>query len=329
MFRRANGIRSTLARALFVASAVLGFNGPSVAQALPELGDASAAVISPAQEKKLGDAAMRQVHAAGAYLDDPEVNAYLNNLGQRLVSASAAARQDFEFFAVNDPGVNAFALPGGYVGINAGLILLCQNESELASVLAHEITHVTQRHIARLIAGEQKNQLATIAALALAVLAARSHPDIATGAIMAAQGAAIQYQLDFTRENEREADRIGFQVLDKAGFDTRGMPGMFERLQRSTRAHDSSGPSYLRTHPITYERIADAMSRAETRPYKQVPDSRDFHYVRALLKSYQGTARDAIRISIRASGNTSTTTRPRRVTDWLPRCCATSRCRAR
>ena len=265
------------------------------AQTLPDLGDASRAVISPAQERKLGDAAMREVHASGAYLDDPEVNAYLNSLGQRLVGASAAARQEFEFFAVNDPGVNAFALPGGYVGINAGLILLCQNESELASVLAHEVTHVTQHHIARLIAGEQRNQLATLAAMALAVLAARSHPDLASGAIMAAQGAAIQYQLDFTRENEREADRIGFQVLDRAGFDTHGMPSMFERLQKSSRAYDTTTtPSYLRTHPITFERIADAMSRAEARPYKQVPDSRDFHMVRALLKSYQGTSRDAI-----------------------------------
>ena len=287
--RGPRAVRRWAAAALAIAIGVGAF-----AQPLPDLGDASQAVISPAQEKKLGEAAMRQVHASGAYLDDPEVNAYLNTLGRRLVAASGGARQDFEFFAVNDAGINAFALPGGFIGINAGLILLCQNESELASVLAHEITHVTQNHIARLIAGSQKNQLITLAAMALAVLAARSNPDLATGAIMAAQGAVIQYQLDFTRDNEREADRIGFQVLEKAGFDTHGMPSMFERLQKSLRAYDSSMPGYLRTHPITYERIADAMSRAASRPYKQVPDSRDFHFVRALLKSYQGTSRDAI-----------------------------------
>lgn len=285
-------------RSLRTAAVALAFGAAcgvtASAQTLPDLGDAAQAVISPAQEKKLGEAAMRQVHAAGAYLNDPEVNAYLNALGQRLIGATAAARQEFEFFAVNDAGINAFALPGGYVGINIGLILLCQTESELASVLAHEITHVTQHHIARLIAGQQKSQLATLAAVALAVLAARSNPDLATGAIMAAQGAAIQYQLDFTRENEREADRIGFQVLDKAGFDTHSMPAMFERLQKSSRAYDSTVPGYLRTHPITYERIADAMSRADGRPYRQVQDSRDFHFVRALLKSYQGTSRDAI-----------------------------------
>ena len=263
-------------------------------QTLPDLGDSSQAVISPAQERKLGEEAMRQVHASGAYLDDPEVNGYLNALGQRLVLASTGARQDYEFFAINDPGVNAFALPGGFIGINAGLILLTQTESELASVVAHEISHVTQHHIARLIQGEQKNQLITLAAMALAVLAARSHPDAANAAIATAQAAAIQYQLDFTRENEREADRIGFQVLDKAGFDARAMPSMFERLQRSSRASESNAPNYLRTHPVTFERIADALARSETRPYRQVPDTRDFHFVRALLKSYQGTPRDAI-----------------------------------
>ena len=285
-------LRHSIAASTLVALALV---SSTIGQTLPDLGDASGAVISPAQERKLGEAAMRQVHASGAYLDDPEVNAYLNNLGQRLLLSTSSARQEFEFFAVNDTGINAFALPGGFVGVNIGLILLTQNESELASVLAHEISHVTQHHIARLIAGEQKNQLATLAALALAVLAARSRPDLASGAILAAQGASIQYQLDFTRDNEREADRIGFQVIDRAGFDTHSMPSMFERLQRSSRAYESNTtPSYLRTHPITYERIADAMARAEARPYKQVPDSRDFHLVRALLKSYQGTPRDAI-----------------------------------
>lgn len=263
-------------------------------QTLPDLGDSAQSIISPAQERKLGEATMRQVHASGAYLADPEVNAYLNNLGQRLVMASSASRQDFEFFAIDDPGINAFALPGGFIGVHTGLILLTQSESELAGVIAHEITHVTQHHIARLIAGEQKSQLATLAALAIAVLAARSHPDVANAAIVASQAATIQYQLDFSRENEREADRIGFQVLDKAGFDTRAMSTMFERLQRTLRVYESNAPNYLRTHPITYERIADATNRAETKPYRQVPDSRDFHFVRALLRSYQGTPKDAI-----------------------------------
>lgn len=284
--------RVLFAHLIVIAGLLPAQSGPG--QTLPELGDASQAVISPAQERKLGEATMRQVHSSGGYLDDPEVEAYLNNLGHRLVLATSASKQDFQFFAINDPGINAFALPGGFVAVHTGMILLTQNESELASVLAHEISHVTQHHIARLIAGEQKNMLTTLAAMAIAVLAARSHPDAASAAIMGAQAASIQYQLDFSRDNEREADRIGFQVLDKAGFDTRAMATMFERLQRSTRVYENNAPNYLRTHPVTSERIADATNRAETRPYHQVPDSRDFHFVRALLKSYQGTARDAI-----------------------------------
>ena len=284
--------RLFLVHALAVFCMVFAQAGPS--QSLPDLGDAAHAVISPAQERKLGETAMRQVRGSGAYLEDPEVNAYLNTLGQRLVLSTASAKQDFEFFAINDPGINAFALPGGFVGVHTGLILLTQSESELAGVLAHEISHVTQHHIARLIAGEQRNQLATLAAMAIAVLAARSRPDAASAAIATAQAANIQYQLDFSRENEREADRIGFQVLDRAGFDTRAMASMFERLQRSFRVYENNAPNYLRTHPVTYERIADATNRSETRPYLQVPDSRDFHFVRALLKSYQGSAKDAI-----------------------------------
>ncbi|MBK9607353.1 MAG: M48 family metallopeptidase [Betaproteobacteria bacterium] len=285
--------RVIFAHLFVIAGSLAAQSGPS--QPLPDLGDSSQAVISPAQERKLGEATMRQVHASGAYLDDPEVNAYLNSLGRRLALSTTSSKQDFEFFAINDPGVNAFALPGGFIGVHTGLILLTQNESELASVLAHEISHVTQHHIARMISGEQKNQLATLAAMAIAVLAARSRPDAAGAAIATAQAANIQYQLDFSREYEREADRIGFQVLDKAGFDTRAMSSMFERLQRSFRAYENNAPNYLRTHPVTYERIADATNRAETKPYRQVADSRDFHFVRALLKSYQGTSKDAIR----------------------------------
>ena len=269
-------------------------NGPS--QTLPDLGDASQAVISPAQERKLGEATMRQVHSSGAYLDDPEVEAYLNALGQRLILSLNGPRSDFEFFAIADPAINAFALPGGFIGIHTGLILLTQSESELASVVAHEISHVTQHHIARFVAAQQKNDLLTLGAMVLAAVAARSRPDMATAGIAAAQGLNTQFAINFTRDHELEADRIGFQLLDKAGFDTRAMPTMFERLQRATRPYENSNvPSYHRTHPISYERIAEAINRAETRPYRQITDSRDFHFVRALLKSYQGTtAKDAI-----------------------------------
>jgi predicted Zn-dependent protease len=231
-------------------------------------------------------------------MQDPEVNDYLNELGNRLVAAAPDARQDFEFFAVADNSINAFALPGGYVGVNTGLILLAQNESELAAVLAHEISHVTQRHMARMLAAQQNSLLLTLAGLAVAILASRaggsSSGDAVTAALAASQALSIQNQLNFTRENEYEADRIGFQRLAVAGFDTRAMGTFMERLQRSTRFAESNAPSYLRTHPITYERIAEAQARAERIPYRQVQDSLDFHLVRALLRSYQAEAREAV-----------------------------------
>ena len=265
------------------------------AQPLPDLGDESQAMLSPAQERKLGESVIRQIRASGAYMDDPEVNDYLEELGHRLVAAVPEGRQDFEFFAVPDPSINAFALPGGYVGVNTGLILLAQNESELAGVLAHEISHVTQHHMTRMLAGQQRSLLLSLAALAVAIVAARSGGGQgASAAIASAQALGIQSQLNFTREHEFEADRIGFQRLDAAGFDVTSPATFMERLQRASRFAEGTSPSYLRTHPITYERIAEAQSRAQGKPYRQIPDSLDFHLVRALLRSYSGTPKEAV-----------------------------------
>jgi predicted Zn-dependent protease len=231
-------------------------------------------------------------------MNDPEVNGYLNELGNRLVTAIPGSPFDFEFFAVPDNSINAFALPGGYVGVNTGLILLAQTESELASVLAHEISHVTQHHIARSLGNQRDAMLASIAALAAAILAARSNSSsggqATQAAIAGAQGLGIQMQINFTRQNEQEADRIGFQRLDAAGFDVTAMATLMERLQRASRFVEGNAPSYLRDHPVTYERIADAQARAEGRPFRQVKDSLDFSMVRALVRSYQGTPREAI-----------------------------------
>ena len=268
------------------------------AQPLPDLGDASQANFSAAQERKLGETIIRQLRANGAYINDPEVNDYLNDLGHRLVAASKDVKQDFEFFGVPDPQVNAFALPGGYIGVHTGLILLTQSESELAAVLAHEITHVTQHHVARALSAQKDSMLMTLAGLALAILAARgggaSSGDTASAAIAATQALTIQNQLNFTRENEYEADRIGFQRLDAAGFDVTAMATFMERMQRAFRFVEGNAPSYLRTHPITYERIAEAQARAQGHPYRQVASSLDFHLVRALLRSYQGEPKEAV-----------------------------------
>ncbi|MDR0246876.1 MAG: M48 family metalloprotease [Burkholderiales bacterium] len=265
---------------------------------LPELGDASQEILSPFQERKLGESIVRDLRASGAYMDDPEVNDYLDALGHKLVASGNDTRQDFEFFAVPDPSINAFALPGGYIGVNTGLILLAQSESELASVLAHEITHVTQRHLTRMASGQKDALLLSLAALAVAIAASQSNSSssgqIIGAAVTSAQALAIQSQINYTREHEYEADRIGFQRLRAAGFDATAAAVFMTRLQRSSRFADGNMPSYLRTHPITTERIAEAQARAEGTPYRQVVDSIDFHLVRALLQSYLGTPKEAI-----------------------------------
>jgi len=267
---------------------------------LPDLGDSSQAAMSPAQERKLGDAIMRQVRAQGGYLQDPEVNDYLNELGRRLVLAVPGTKQDFEFFGVPDAQINAFALPGGHIGVHTGLIVLAQNESELASVLAHEISHVTQHHMSRMVDKQKDTMLMTLAGLALAVLASRAGGTNGAQGVQAAiagsQALAMQNQINFTRDNEYEADRVGFSRLVAAGFDPNAAATFMEKLQRSTRFTDGNAPSYLRTHPITYERIAEAQSRAQDRPYRQIPDSLEFHLVRALLRSYQGDPREAVKV---------------------------------
>ena len=266
------------------------------AQSLPDLGGAGDAGLSPQTERRIGEAIMREIRFREPnYLDDPEITDYLATLGGRLAQHAAGARQDFEFFAMRDPTINAFAMPGGFVGVHTGLLLAAESESEVASVLAHEIAHVTQRHIARMLGQQQQMQLPLLAAMAAAILLGGSRPDLAAGAITATQAGAVQTQLAYSRDFEREADRIGFQALEGAGFDVNAMGAFFEKMQRSQRvADDGSLPGYLRTHPVTTERIADAQNRAASRSYKQHLDSPEFHLVRAKLRAGSGDARDTV-----------------------------------
>lgn len=267
---------------------------PSFADGLPDLGDVAQSTVTPLQERRLGESIMREARADPSFYDDAELVDYLGNLGYRLVANSSDSRQEFDFFAIKDNSINAFALPGGYIGVHTGLVLAAQSESELASVLAHEIAHVTQRHLARMIEGQKTTTLASLAALAVAILAARSNGQISQAAIATAQAASIQSQLNFTRENEREADRVGLGLLEKSGFDPKAMPQFFERLQKANRLYEGNAPSYLRTHPLTYERIADVENRIRELPYKQVPDSLEFELLRAKLRADSGAPRDAI-----------------------------------
>lgn len=298
MFRRENSFLSRLVAPVAAAVLLHAAVGSSWAQSsLPELGDSSGALVTDQQEKKLGQEAMREIRASGAYLNDPEVNAYLNELGRRILDANPGIREKFEFFAVGDPSVNAFAMPGGYIGVNMGLVLLTQSESELASVLSHEMAHVTQKHYARMMDDQRKNAWIGIAGLAAAVIAAKGGKgDAAQGALLGSQAAQVQNYLNFSRDNEREADRIGFQYLSRAQFDPGAMGVFMERLQRSTSLTDTGVvPGYMRTHPVTVERIADARSRLTgVGEFKLARESEDFHYVRALLRSYVGEPKTAV-----------------------------------
>ncbi|MDR2365910.1 MAG: M48 family metalloprotease [Zoogloeaceae bacterium] len=278
---------------------VLGVAGNAVwgqidADDLPELGDVASTDLSMQAEKKIGQEIMNEIRRDAAYLDDPEIEAYLNRLGNRLAAASPDAGIGFHFFPVNDPMINAFAMFGGYIGVNAGLVLAVRNESELAGVLAHEISHVTQRHLARGIARQKQISGVTLMAIAAAILAAHSNPDLASATMAGASAGAVQAQLGFSRDFEREADRIGFQILQKAGFDVRGMSSFFSRLQRATRVYENNAPVYLRTHPLSVERISDMQNRELNQPYRQAPDSLEFLLTRARLQAMRGTPDEAV-----------------------------------
>lgn len=264
------------------------------ADGLPDLGESDRAGLSPQAERRLGEQIMQEIRRDPAYLDDPEVAGYVSQLGQRLASHAEGVRPSFEFFVVKDAMLNAFALPGGYIGVHTGLILAARSESELAAVLAHEISHVTQSHLARLFGKQSQAQLATLLSMAVAILAARSNPDVAIGAALSGQAAGIQQQLNFSRDFEREADRLGLNMLEQAGYDTRGMASFFERMLQFGRLYENNAPGYLRTHPLTTERITDMENRIAQRPYKQVQDSVEFGLVRAKLKAQDGTPGEAV-----------------------------------
>jgi len=253
-----------------------GWTPVNAQNALPALGDTDSADFTVSNERKLGDDIMRQVRTDPDYVDDPLLLEYLQSVWQPLVAASKALgnitpdlaeRFAWEPFLVRDPSVNAFAWPGGYVGVHLGMIAITTTSDELASVLAHEMSHVSQRHIARSITGDSKRSLVGLAALLLGVLAAsRSHsPDAANAVIAGSQAATAQGQLNFSRDVEREADRVGFQVLVAAGYAPGSMAAMFERMDRATHLNDYGGYPYLRSHPLNADRIGEARTRASAR----------------------------------------------------------------
>jgi predicted Zn-dependent protease len=239
---------------------------------LPALGESASDEFNVSTEKRIGEQIMREIRRDPAYLDDPVLLDYLQSLWQPLVTA-ARARGDidrdsegvfpYEAFLVGDRSVNAFALPGGYVGVHLGLIGITASRDELASVLAHELSHVTQRHIARSVVAAQRSSTLSLAAMLLGILAASraSSADMAQAAIAGGQAAAAQAQLNFSRDMEREADRNGLGLMTQAGFAPGGMAAMFEKLDQANRLNDSGGFPYLRSHPLTVDRVGEARQR--------------------------------------------------------------------
>lgn len=264
---------------VLAASGVLNGNGLSSAraQALPSLGDGSGMTV--AAERTLGDSIARDIYRDPDYLDDPMLGDYLQSIWQPLLAAARARgdvdpelaeRLAWELMISRDRRVNAFALPGGYLGVNLGLLAVTETPQELASVLAHELSHVSQRHIARMISQQDRQAPWLIGAMILGALAARSNVDVANAAIAGSQAVAAQTQLNFSRDMEREADRVGFGVLTTAGFPGEGFVSMFDKLQQASRLNDDGGFPYLRSHPLTTERIADMKARLPLAPARPV-----------------------------------------------------------
>lgn len=277
------GLRLTSAAILFTvcfpATAAVDLNQ------LPDLGDESAALVSPQAEKQLGEEFMRAARRHWRVLDDADLHEYLYALGGRLTAADGT-RDNYHFFLIDDSSLNAFAVPGGYIGIHTGLLLAAANEAELAGVLAHEIAHIQQRHLPRLLAESKRAQIPRLATVLAAILLSGASGSGAQALATAGAAAEIQNQLNFTRSLEQEADRIGLATLARAGFDTDGLPAFFERLQSWSRLNEGNMPPFLRTHPVTSDRIAETRDRSEAYPRRATDSDAFFHAqarVRALL----------------------------------------------
>lgn len=261
---------------------------------LPDIGDSDRAALSPAEANFLGLQVIQEIGAAGDMLNDYDILAYLNDTGGNLVSYSPLAGAEFNFYIIKDKEINAFALPGGYICMYNGLIFTTRSEAELTSVMSHEIGHVVQHHIFRNIANYNRNQWLALAGVLAGGLLAAFNPAAAIVAINSAQGMAIQNMLSFSRDFEREADRVGQGIMYKAGFDPNAMPAFFQHLQDANKFNDSGAYEFLRTHPVTTARISEAENRARGLHVKMRPDSVSFLLIREKCRTRQLLAPPAI-----------------------------------
>ncbi|MBW3694389.1 M48 family peptidase [Vibrio sp. T187] len=261
--------------------------------ALPDIGTAAGGTLTIDQELIYGDAYMRILRGSQPIVNDPVLNEYITNLGHKLVANANDVKTPFQFFMIRDRNINAFAFFGGYVALHSGLFLHAQSESELASVVAHEIAHVTQRHLARSMEDQARRSPATMAALVGGLLLAIAAPEAGIAAITATTAGNMQSQINYTRSNEKEADRFGINTLAKAGFDVNAMPRFFGRLADEYR-YASTPPPMLLTHPLPEDRITDSRQRARSYPPLRVAPSLDYHLARArIVARYAGIENDA------------------------------------
>ncbi len=253
---------------------------------LPTLGESSSSLFSPEQEYQLGRAWLRMFRSQAPTIDDPLLQDYLEDLIYRLVTHSELQDRRIEVVIVDNPVINAFAVPGGVIGIHTGLLLYAQSEDELATVLAHEIAHLSQRHFSRGVEHQKKQQPLTLAGLlAGAVLIATTGGAAGMAALTATQAAAMDSQLRFSRSNEQEADRIGMQTMSAAGMDPHAAPLMFERMLHNSRySRGEHIPEFMRTHPLSENRIADTRNRARQYPEMASKPSLGFHLMRARMQ---------------------------------------------
>ena len=265
---------------------------------LPDMGDPGGDSLSRVDERKYGEMIMRQIRPDADYSNDLPIYDFLNQMERRLLQAAKKAQlgganeqgsgaYNFEVFAVKDSSINAFALPGGFIGFHTGLIVNAESDSEVASVMGHETGHVLQRHLARQMDKQGMNTMIALAGVLLGALAASRNPGAAAGLMQGGQALAISNQLSYSRDAEREADRVGFQILDTSGYDVNGAPSFFQRLQKATGIMDSGVPAYVRTHPLTTDRIADMQDRVRSMPNRTVPTNIEFYFIKARARLEQ------------------------------------------
>lgn len=267
-------LRTLPLAAAFTLALAAGF-APAQESRLPDIGSSAGEVISPTEQSEYGAMTLAQLRHYDYVLEDPLIDGWLESMGNRLAAASEQPKQPFTFFMLRDRQINAFATLGGYIGVNAGLVLTARSEDEVAGVLSHEIAHVTQAHVLRAVERAKKDSvpilLAMLGAIAVAQASGGNSSDDATmAAVMSAQGLIAQRQIDYTRSNEAEADRIGIRTLSRSGYDPEGMASFFERMQAASRGNQGGdrdrAPDYLLTHPVTALRITEARERAAKLP---------------------------------------------------------------